>query len=155
MIEPTKTQTIETSDLSQALQPPVQVAAGMMDAWNAHNVDSVMSFYAIEYEGIDVGQATPEHGPEGKRRAVIRYLRAFPDLHFTTEETIVQGDTVVLSWIARGTHHGPLLNCPPTARTISVRGVSILEIRGGQIVRGVYNWDVAGMLREIGLLPDL
>ena len=134
---------------------PMRVAEGLINAWNAHDVDLVMSFYAPEYEGIDVGQATPEHGPEGKRQAVIRYLRAYPDLHFTVRQTVAQGNVVAINWVAQGTHRGPLMNIPPTGRSIQVLGVSTLTVEGDKVVSAVYVWDVAGMLREIGLLPDL
>ena len=134
---------------------PAQIAIGLMDAWNEHDVDYVMSFYAPEYVGVDVGQATPEHGLDGKRRAVEHYLYAFPDLHFMPEDPVGQDNTVVVNWIARGTHLGPFMNIPPSGRTIKVRGVSTLKLRHGKIVEATYVWDVAGMLREIGLLPDL
>ena len=134
---------------------PAQVAAELFNAWNAHDVERVMALYAPDYEGVDVGQATPEHGPDGKRDAVQVYLRAFPDLYFHTEDTIVEQGRAVVSWIARGTHHGSLMHIPPTGRTVHVRGVTILSIADGKILSGVYIWDVAGMLREIGLLPEL
>jgi steroid delta-isomerase-like uncharacterized protein len=84
-----------------------------------------------------------------------RYLRAFPDLRFLEEETIIQDNHVVLSWTARGTHRGELMHIPPTGRKISVRGVSLLTVENGRITRGLYVWDVAGLLRAIGLLPEL
>ena len=139
----------------RAGSPAAHIAINLMNAWNEHDVDRVMSFYAPDYVGVDVGQATPEHGPDGKRRAVIGYLHAFPDLHFVPEEPVGQDDMVAVNWVARGTHLGPFMNIPPSGRAIMVRGVSTLKLRDGKIVRATYVWDVAGMLREIGLLPDL
>jgi hypothetical protein len=46
-------------------------------------------------------------------------------------------------------------NIPPTGRRIAVCGISLLTIEGGRISRGLYVWDVAGLLRSIGLLPEL
>ena len=145
-------------DLPAGASSP-HIALDMVNAWNEHDVDGVMSFYAPEYVGIDVGQPTPEHGLEGKRRAVAQYLHAFPDLRFVPEEPVGMSaagvDTVVLNWIATGTHLGPFMNIPPSGRTIQVRGVSTLKLRDGKIVGATYVWDVAGLLRAIGLLPDL
>ena len=135
------------------------IAIELMNAWNEHDVDRVMSYYPPDYVGVDVGQATPEHGLDGKRKAVLGYLRAFPDLRFIPEEPVgmsaVEYDMVAVNWIARGTHLGPFMNIPPSGRAITVRGVSTLKLRNGKIVQATYVWDVAGMLREIGLLPDL
>jgi hypothetical protein len=47
------------------------------------------------------------------------------------------------------------MNIPPTGRQVQVRGVSIIEVKDGLIVRGQYIWDLAGMLRHMGLLPEL
>jgi len=135
--------------------PPSQVAAGLFDAWNAHDVERVMSFYGTEYEGVDVGQPSPVHGVDGKRRAVLLYLHAFPDLNFTTEQTIEQGNVVAVRWTARGTHLGSFMNIPPAGCPVAVRGVSILTFQDEKVVRANYIWDVAGLLRGIGLLPEL
>jgi steroid delta-isomerase-like uncharacterized protein len=94
-------------------------------------------------------------GPQGMHQTLARYWRAFPDLRFTVEETVVQGNRIAQIWTARGTHWGPLMNIPPTGRRIEVRGVSLLTIEGGKVRQGLYIWDVAGLLRAIGLLPEL
>jgi steroid delta-isomerase-like uncharacterized protein len=127
----------------------------LISAWNDHDPDRVAAFCCPEYEGQDVSEAKPQQGPDDMRNTVLRYVTAFPDLRFTGNDVVVQDDQVVLSWTAHGTHCGPLLNIPPTGRTIDIRGVSMLTIRNGKVARGFYLWDVAGMLRSIGLLPEL
>lgn len=126
----------------------------LLEAWNAHDLERTATFYAPDYEGIDVAQATPQRGPAEVTQSLARYLRAFPDLHFTAD-TIIQGKRVALVWTARGTHRGTLMRIPATGRTIEVRGTSILVVEHGKITRGLYIWDVAGLLRAIGLLPEL
>lgn len=127
----------------------------LLDAWNAHDVERLKSFYAPEYEGVDVGQAEPQYGPQGICQTALRLLQAFPDLRFIEEETVVQGDQAVLVWTAHGTHKGKLMRIPPTEREVVVRGASLLTVQNEKIVRGLYIWDVAGLLRAIGLLPEL
>ena len=58
-------------------------------------------------------------------------------------------------WTARGTRRGPLLNIPATGRQVEVRGVSVLTYRERKLFRALYLWDLAGLLRDIGLLPSL
>ena len=65
------------------------------------------------------------------------------------------GERVVVVWTARGTHLGALMNIPASGRMVTVRGVSAFRLRDGQITQAEYIWDVAGMLRDIGLLPEL
>jgi hypothetical protein len=47
------------------------------------------------------------------------------------------------------------MNIPATGRPVTVRGVSVCHVEGGRIVRAMHIWDVAGLLRAIGLLPEL
>lgn len=127
----------------------------LLEAWNAHDVERIESFYAQDYEGVDVGQAKPQSGPQGVSRLVKRYLQAFPDLHFVEEDIVVQDNRAVLVWKAHGTHGGELMRIPATGRAIVVRGTSMLTVENGKVTRGLYIWDVAGLLRSIGLLPEL
>jgi len=127
----------------------------LVEAWNSHDAGRVRDFYAPEYEGVDVGRAEPYRGPQGAAYHMTAYLRAFPDLRFTQDEILVQGDRVALFWTAYGTHEGKLMNIPPTHRKIAVRGASLLTVENAKISHGLYVWDVAGLLRSIGLLPDL
>ncbi len=127
----------------------------LLEAWNAHDIERIKTFYAPEYEGVDVGQAERQRGPQSVPRNVERYLRAFPDLHFVEEDIVAQDGRAVLVWKAYGTHEGRLMNIPPTGRNVAVRGTSVLTVEDGKIVRGLYIWDVAGLLRGIGLLPEL
>lgn len=128
--------------------------AGLLEAWNSHDIERVAPFYAPDYIGEDVGQARPQYGPDERCRVLASYVRAFPDLHFTGE-SIVQGNRVALSWTMTGTHQGTLMRIPPTGRRVSVRGVSLLTIEDGKITHGRNIWDTAGLLRALGLLPEL
>lgn len=136
---------------------PSQIAglvAELLAAWNSHNIERMETFYAPDYVGEDVGQARPQHGPQERSRVLASYIRAFPDLHFTGE-TIVENNRAALAWTMTGTHRGTLMHIPPTGRRICVRGVSLLTIEDGRVTHGSTIWDTAGLLRALGLLPEL
>jgi steroid delta-isomerase-like uncharacterized protein len=130
-----------------------ELVSALVQAWNAHDPDRVAGFHAPEYEGRDIAQVRPEIGPEGARQAFCRFLKAFPDLELIPDDLLTQGDRAVLLWRLCGTHRGPLLRIPPSGRWIEFTGVSMFEIRGNRVVRRFTLWDLAGVLREIGLLP--
>jgi steroid delta-isomerase-like uncharacterized protein len=131
-----------------------QFVMDLLAAWNAHDLDRVASFYAPDFIGIDVGQAKPQRGPRERCVVLAGYMHAFPDLSFTGE-ALVEGQRAVLSWTMRGTHRGTLMRIPPTGREVAVRGVSILTIADGKVTHGETIWDTAGLLRALGLLPEL
>jgi steroid delta-isomerase-like uncharacterized protein len=127
----------------------------LVNAWNAYDLERLCAFYTPEYEGVDVAQAEPQHGPAGIRQMAANYWQAFPDLCFTTERIVLDGDQLAIFWMAQGTHQGVFMRIPATGKAIEVRGVSLLTLESGKIKRAHYIWDVAGLLRSIGLLPDL
>ena len=124
-------------------------------AWNSHDIQRVISFYSPDYIGSDVGQATLLHGHAGLQAMLETHWEAFPDLQFVVTNTVTQGSRVAIVWVAEGTHQGPIMNIPPTGHKVQVRGVSIIDVEDGLVVRGEYIWDLAGMLRNMGLLPEL
>jgi steroid delta-isomerase-like uncharacterized protein len=131
-----------------------QLVSDLLAAWNAHDVERAAAFYAPDYVGTDVGHAAPQHGPRGRTAVLRAYIRAFPDIQFDGD-VLVEGERAVLIWTMRGTHHGTIMHIPPTGRRVAVRGVSVLTIADGLIVRGETIWDTAGFLRALGLLPEL
>ena len=130
-------------------------AANMNEAWNSHDTEKVMGFYSPDYIGDDIGLATPLRGRDGMRMKLHEYWTAFPDLRFDVISTLVEGSRVVIVWNGEGTHYGTFMHIPPTGHRIQARGVSILDVQDGMVTRGQYIWDMAGMLRHMGLLPQL
>jgi steroid delta-isomerase-like uncharacterized protein len=142
-------------EIMSELEANAQLARDLITAWNERSARRVAAFFSEDYVGEDVSVQGQMRGPRDVRRYVAYNLLGFPDLHFEVHDTIAQGDSVALVWTVTGTHKGRVMNIPPTGAKISAQGVSILTIRAGRIVHSRRVWDVAGMLRHIGLLPDL
>jgi steroid delta-isomerase-like uncharacterized protein len=131
-----------------------ELVYALLAAWNDHDLERAVTFYAPDYVGEDVAQLRPQVGPAGRVRVLESYIRAFPDLHFTGE-VVIEGDRAVLIWTMSGTHRGTIMHIPPTGQRVEVRGVSVLDIEDGQFKRGLNIWDTAGLLRALRLLPEL
>jgi steroid delta-isomerase-like uncharacterized protein len=127
----------------------------LTDAWNSHDLELVLPFYSQDYEGMDIGEPQLQHGREAVKAMLLRYWQAFPDLRFHVTGTVADENCVAISWRAEGTQKGTIMNIPPTGRRIEIRGISMIEIQDDLVVRGEYIWDLAGMLRHMGLLPAL
>jgi steroid delta-isomerase-like uncharacterized protein len=132
-----------------------QLINELVAGWNAHDLDKVTALYADDYEEEDVANKEIQRGKAAVRRTLSFYLRAFPDLQIEADEIVIQRDCVALSWIITGTHRGTMMNIPPTGRTVRIRGVSLLTVANGRLQRARRIWDLAGLLRSFGLLPEL
>lgn len=127
----------------------------LIEAWNSHDVERVLALYSADYLEEDIGQPGPQRGIESVRRSVRRYLTAFPDMQLSLDDLVVGEDRAAFVWTLRGTHRGGLLNIPASGRPVVMRGTSLVTVADGKFTRNVRIWDMAGMLRSIGLLPDL
>ena len=86
---------------------------------------------------------------EGMKQWLGVVLTAFPDVHFTVEQQIAEGDIVVTRWSAKGTHDGPMMGMPATGKKTKVTGINIVRIKNGKSVESWGEWDAMGMMQQI------
>lgn len=92
-------------------------------------------------------------GPQGFYAVTGAYRGAFPDLHFTIEAQVAEGNRVVTRWSASGTNTGSLGGMPPTGKSVVVSGISIERVADGKIAESWVNFDQLGMLQQLGVIP--
>jgi steroid delta-isomerase-like uncharacterized protein len=92
-------------------------------------------------------------GPEGSKMIVTVYRNAFPDIHFTIDEQIAEGDKVVTRWTGHATHKGELAGIPATGKSATVAGIGVDRIENGKIVESWGLFDQFGMLQQLGVIP--
>ena len=96
------------------------------------------------------GVAAPLRGVESLRELVGGLLAAFPDLRFTIEDQLTQGDRVAFRWRATGTHTGPLGAAPPTGKPVALAGLIIDRLVDGKVQERWEQWDQSLMLQQLG-----
>jgi steroid delta-isomerase-like uncharacterized protein len=129
------------------------VRRAVEEVWNKGNYDLAHEFLTSDFVVHGSTPADDVHGPEGVRQHFSMLRTAFPDLHFTVEDQIADGDRVVTRWTARGTHTGPFNGIPPTGNTGVVTGIDIDRIANGKLVECWMNLDELGLLQQLGVIP--
>jgi steroid delta-isomerase-like uncharacterized protein len=127
----------------------------MEEVWNKGNLDFVDEVTAPNFLSHD--PASPQDmggGVEGTRHFVEMYRNAFPDAQMSIEDVIAEGDKVVTRWTVRATHQGELMGIPPSGNRVEVRGISLDRIESGKFVETWSNYDVLGMMQQIGAIPS-
>ena len=122
------------------------------EVWNQGNYEILDELVARDF----VGHSPPDGdlpGREGIRQYVSAMRAAFPDVHFTLEDQIAEGDRVVTRWRATGTQRGEFEGIPATGRQATVTGISISRVADGKFVEGWTNWDALGLLVQLGAIP--
>ena len=60
--------------------------------------------------------------------SVVMSVPAMPDLNYSADDMLAEGDKVVTRYTARGTHKGTFMGIPATGKQIVVKGVEINRI---------------------------
>lgn len=79
------------------------------------------------------------------------FRTAFPDLQLTIADEIAAGDKVVQRLTATGTHRGPFMGIPPTGKRVTMSSIEIMRVAGGRIAEHWDEFDVAGVLQQLGV----
>ena len=134
---------------------PTEIVHCLIEAWNQHDARAMTALYADDYTGEDTGRKRPDQGSRDILRMAVSNFRGFPDSHLELVDLVADENRVAFVWRMTGTHKASIMNIPPTGRFVSLLGTSVLTIVNGKIQTGLRIWDMAAMLRAIGLLPDL
>ena len=94
-------------------------------------------------------------GLEQVKQGIIRLRAAFPDLHYTVEDMIAEGEKVVIRFIGRGTHRGEFRGVSATAKEMTYTGIMILRFVEGKVVDYWAVSDALGIFQQLGVMPPL
>jgi steroid delta-isomerase-like uncharacterized protein len=118
--------------------------------WNEHRADAAATYYAADYADHNTSVPDQPAGVDGAHAVFSTFLAAFPDVHFTLDLQVAEGDLVSTRWTATGTNSGSLMGMPPTGRQVIVTGIDIFRVQGGKIVERWGSFDLAGMMQQLG-----
>jgi len=139
--------------LEMSEQNKLLVRRGIEEVWSRGNYDDVDDMVANDFVGHSSMGET--HGPEGARQFFMTLRTAFPDLNFSIESQVAEGDLVVTRWTSTGTHLGEFQGMPPTGKAGAITGMTMSRIAGGKVVEGWTNLDELGLLKQLGIIPAL
>ena len=120
------------------------------DAWNSHDPDAVAALFTRDALFEDVPFGVIAHGTEEIRAVAGFFFTVVPDLHISVVNSSVNGGRAMIEWVFSGTDQGVY----GTGKTFAVRGATVLELRGNRTSRESDYFDLATLLRQLGLLPS-
>ena len=111
-----------------------------------------------EFSASNIVNHTPTgtiQGTEAYKQYLSAYITAFPDLRFTIESQLADGDFSAVHWTARGTHQGMLAGIPATGKSATTPGVTLLRRANGKVVESWIYFDNLALLQQLGVIPTL
>ena len=129
------------------------------EIWNQGKLDVVNELFAGDFVFRAAGFADETRGPEGYKEFASGLRAAFPDLHFSIDNLIVEGDFSALCWTFKGTHTSVLraqaFNLPATGRVVEFTGFTMSRVRDGKFIEESAWPNSLSYFQQLGLLPDI
>lgn len=123
-----------------AQQNPVSVETlkAIADAFNAHDLDAIMEFFADNCS-LDMPRGLDPWGQRFEGKAAVREglatrFKGLPDVHYSDDRHWVSGSFGVSEWLLTGT--------TPAGRHVRVRGCDHWEFRNGKVIRKDSYWKI-------------
>jgi steroid delta-isomerase-like uncharacterized protein len=121
------------------------------EGWNKHNLALLDELYA---DCVYYNPATGEVKGEALKQFLASMLAAFPDIRFTIEDLVAEGDKVVTRWSCTVTHQGEFMGLAPTGKQFTRSGLVIARIVEGKVVEERVEFDTLRFFQQLGALPQ-
>jgi predicted ester cyclase len=130
------------------------------ELWNDGQLDRVDEFFDKDF--MNFGQQCQDSRPIIKQIVTV-WRSAFPNLCFTVDSMVAEGDVVMCEVSLQGTHsgvfqlipplHGPSL--PPNGKSFRVKHIHRFRLKHSKIVEHFAVRDDLGMFQQLGHLAAL
>lgn len=91
-------------------------------------------------------------GLKGFKQSMSEFYNGFPDIHFTIDDMVIEGDKVAVRFTFSGTHRGEIMGVPHTNKKVTMWGIYIDRIAGGKFVESWTRYDTLGFMQQLGLV---
>ena len=123
------------------------------EIWNNNNLGAINEFCASDVVNHELPEGLPP-GLEGTKAFLGMFMNAFPDTKMMVEDQTAEGNKVVTRWTATGTHTDELMGIPATGKRVTVSGIDIHRLADGKIVEMWGEFDLMGLMQQIGAVPS-
>jgi steroid delta-isomerase-like uncharacterized protein len=93
-------------------------------------------------------------GPRAIKEHVAGWIASFPDLRFSIEQMLSEGDRVVMQLLMEGTHQGAWLGIPASGKKLQIRMFTVHRVLQGKIVEDWVLVESLGFFQQLGVVPN-
>jgi steroid delta-isomerase-like uncharacterized protein len=94
-------------------------------------------------------------GPDGYIAFFKMMRTAFPDLELEVEQLVADENNVAFAYTASGIHEGEFMGITPTGKSVRFRGMQISKFKDGKMVERWGSSDELGILKQLGIEPNI
>lgn len=116
--------------------------------FNTGRLDHLDDLVSPDFVGVQ-GQ----RGAAAMAAPIVALRAAFPDIVYTVDDIVAEGDRVAIRWTWHGTHKNAFRNWAPTGKQLTNTGLAIMRLVDSKIVSVAIETDRLGFLLAIGAVP--
>lgn len=131
-------------------RPTRSLIENYIGAWNRHDVDAIVAFFADDCYYEDTAFALINWGKDDVRAFCEHSFATMPDMHFDINATFIEGDGVGWEWTVSGNvKNGEALGVKAKDVFVSANGASVTWFRDDLIVKNVDYYDSRSFLKQL------
>ena len=116
---------------------------------NQQRPEIFREIYAEDYLFHNLENGQEQRGLTGFEAFLPYFFKAFPDIHYTIDQMVAEGDKVVVQVTARGTHMGEFWGYPASNNKIHLSEVFFYTLRDGKIIENRRLIDMATLDKQL------
>lgn len=96
-------------------------------------------------------------GLDAYKKVMEDFRKAFSGLRFTIHEWPMEESVDAFRYTIQGTHTGQLPGSPipPTGKSVTMTGISMVRTEGGKLVEEWNYLDMLGLMQQLGVAPPV
>jgi Predicted ester cyclase len=128
------------------------------ELWNERRLDVAEAIFAKDCVTHQLRSGVPAdavpRGPQTIKEHVTSWITSFPDLHFSVEQMLSEGDRVVMQLLMEGTHQRAWLGIPASGKKMQIRMFTVHRVVQGKIVEDWVLVESLGVFQQLGVVPN-
>jgi predicted ester cyclase len=152
-----------------SLERNKELARAAIAIWSTGDLSRVLEVFAPGYvmhqHHHEAAGGAGDLDLKAMRDFAHEFHTGFPDFRDTIDLQLAEGDLVATRATSSGTHTGPFQGIAPTGKRLSWTGIAptgkrlswtgivIDRVQDGRIVESWGNWDMMGLLQQLGVVP--
>jgi steroid delta-isomerase-like uncharacterized protein len=120
-------------------------------AWQRHDVPALMSDHREDCV-VQSPLAGKVKGPQAIEKIYAGWFSSFPDVKYSAESLLIDGNQAVQIISMTGKHSGEFCGLPPTGKRFMIHCAFAYLLSEGKIVRDIRIYDFTSLLLQLGVL---
>lgn len=123
------------------------------EIFNKRNLALVDELFDTNF--IAHGSPDPARGIESVKQNTTNVVTAFPDIHYTIDDMVAEGDKVAIRFTQQGTHQGDFMGIAATGKKFTSSGIIIQRITSGKVAEWWVGIDAFVIMQQLGVVPSM